>query len=351
MAYLRPHKRSPFWYLKRRSLDTGHWGEKSTGLRIDSARDTRKAQRAADKASIEEKRVGSPGTSPAFLAWVPPYMENHWTREGGSRRRYQIAWQAVRRFLAEHDIAYPRQVRYEHAEAYLSWRRATAVHNKSVGRNTAILELNFLSQLLNEAKRRDFCESNPMIQLGLEREPAKEKRELTFSEITKLRKALKREPQWMRNVFEIALYTGCRFSEASIPVSEIDFRARTIRLRDSKRKDTDRRKFFTVPMAPGLRPLLLRIKQTGAATTCELSRDKNGRINYLFKKTIGDASFHCLRVTFITWCARAGLSEAEAMRLVNHSSQIVHRIYSKLNVEDVRRAQRKIRFPKAAPAR
>lgn len=344
VAHLRKHRRSPFWYLRRRDLDTGSWVQKSTGLRADSAEDTRKAQRMADKATVEEQKVGTTRFNPAFSAWVPGYIASHWTGQGDSKRRYGVAWQAIRRFLNEQGIIYPRQIRYAHGAAYINWRRATKVHGKAVGHNTALLEIKFLSQLVNEAIRREFTESNPIARLGIARTAQKIKPELTDKQIADIRAKLVGELEWMRTCFEIALYTGCRFSECSIPMENIDLTAGTIRLRDAKRSENDPRKYFTVPIHASLRPTLERLAASGTTRTCELSADKNGRINDRIKQVV-NASFHSLRVTFITRCHRGGLSQAEAMRLVNHSSTLVHRIYSRLNVEDVRQAQSRIPLP------
>jgi integrase len=116
-------------------------------------------------------------------------------------------------------------------------------------------------------------------------------------------------------------------------------------MEDAMRDENDPRKYFTIPIQPQLLRTLKRLAKSGApATLSPLSADKNGRINRVLKKAVG-ATFHSLRVTFITRCHRGGLSESEAMRLVNHSSQLVHRIYSRLNVEDVRGAQAKIPLP------
>jgi hypothetical protein len=46
--------------------------------------------------------------------------------------------------------------------------------------------------------------------------------------------------------------------------------------------------------------------------------------------------FHCLRVTYVTRLAQAGVPLSLAMRLTNHSDELVHRIYQRLGVEDVR---------------
>jgi hypothetical protein len=60
-----------------------------------------------------------------------------------------------------------------------------------------------------------------------------------------------------------------------------------------------------------------------------------------------DLCYHCTRVTFVTRHARAGTPLAVAMRLVNHSSTLVHRIYQRLGVDDVRQWQNQLAIPKA----
>jgi integrase len=349
VAHLRQHKRSPFWSLRRRNLDTGRWEERSTGLRVDDPSETLKAQRAADKASAQEQRIGTPKNSPAFLAWVPDYLASHWRNPGSdSPRRYAGAWQAIRAFLETHGIDYPRQIKYGHGEAYLRWRKATPVNGRMVVHNTALLELKFLSQLITEAIRREFTDSNPIAHLGIARDAAKIKPELTDKQIKTAMHALEPQPQWMADTFEIGLYTGCRFNECEIPVDQINLAKRTIRMEDSKRDENDPRKYFTIPIHPELFPTLKRMVADAKAekrpAIVSLSADKNGRINKVLKKAVG-STFHSLRVTFITRCHRGGLTESEAMRLVNHSSQIVHRIYSRLDVEDARAAQTKIPLP------
>jgi integrase len=333
--------------LVSRDLDTGQRVERSTGLRAADAAETRKAQRLADAATAREKATGGGGAgNPAFRAWVPGYMQTHWNQKSdATRKRMLYAWNSLRSFLAEADIIYPTQIHYRHGAEFLAWRKANNVHGLKAGHNTALLELKFLSQLLNEAMRREMIPANPLAHLGIGRAAQKSKPELSDAQIKKLREAAANQPEWMRVAIEISLYTGCRFCECEIPMDDVDFDARTIRLRDAKRNDADPRKFFTVPMHPGLRPTLGRLRDAGAKVTCNLSGDKNGRINRFIRQCGIAASFHSLRVTFVTRCHRGGLSESEAMRLVNHSSQLIHRVYSKLKVEDARAAQAKIPLP------
>ena len=348
MASIRQHERSPFWYLRKRDLDTGGWVEKSTGLHIDSTADTRKAQRLAEKASVQERQITGLDNT-AFAHWVPQWIADHSAqRAANTGRSMQISWQAVRLFLQGRGIVHPRQVKYRHAAEYMRWRQQTILYrNRKVGHNTALRELKFFAHLLNEAVRREHCETNLLARLGIGREAAKEKPELTDSELRTLLTESRKEPKWLERSIWISAHTGCRFSECEIARENIDLRKKTITIIDAKRPDSDPRKRFTVPMAKELYPLFKEMLDNGESVTCRLTREKNARANYFFRRCGINASFHSLRVTFITLGHRAGLSMAEAMRLVNHSSRLVHQIYSKLNVEDARVARDKIQLPTA----
>ncbi|HRZ37773.1 MAG TPA: hypothetical protein P5534_15600, partial [Candidatus Paceibacterota bacterium] len=55
--------------------------------------------------------------------------------------------------------------------------------------------------------------------------------------------------------------------------------------------------------------------------------------------------FHCLRVTYVNRLRRAGVPREVAMRLVNHASELVHRVYQRERVEDVVKWRDAVRFP------
>jgi hypothetical protein len=46
--------------------------------------------------------------------------------------------------------------------------------------------------------------------------------------------------------------------------------------------------------------------------------------------------FHSLRVTRVTELRKAGVPQSVSMRLVNHSSHLVHQLYQRHEVEDLR---------------
>lgn len=55
--------------------------------------------------------------------------------------------------------------------------------------------------------------------------------------------------------------------------------------------------------------------------------------------------FHCLRVTYVNRLRRAGVPREAAMRLVNHSSELIHQVYQREKVEDVAQWRDAVQFP------
>jgi hypothetical protein len=67
----------------------------------------------------------------------------------------------------------------------------------------------------------------------------------------------------------------------------------------------------------------------------------NGSGNFNFTNVISPSvpqrffCFHCLRVSYVNRLRRAGVPREVAMRLVNHASELIHKIYQREKVEDV----------------
>jgi hypothetical protein len=339
MAYLVSHARSPFWFLRFKDPETGRWKEENLKLRKDDPKESFKARREATKRSAEEA-VAGPNQGEYFSAWVPDYTREHYRTEA-SQWRYLKVWQNLGAFLSEHGIRHPREIRYEHAFEYLNWRKA-----QGIAHNTARLEVKHLSFLLQEALRRDYLDKNPIALARIELAAAKEKKELTDDQIAKARRLFKkRAEKWMPTIFEILINTGCRFYEARLHKSRINFEARTILLEDSKRDPADPRKWFTAPMSDDLAKTLKSATWYDGHTMPEGKVETNRGFNSVLGQAARGATSHCCRVSFISRCHRAGLSEVQAMRLVNHSTRMVHRIYSRLGVEDAQSVRERVILP------
>lgn len=325
MASLKKVSRSPYWYIRSRNLETGLWRDECTKLRRDSDRDTIEAHKECARRTTAEQSV-SPQNGGHFSAWVPQHLQYHF-KNPRSLQRYQIIWETIAGWLKSKKIRHPREFKYQHVTEYMEWRKLTVKHN------TARLEIGFFKGILREACSREFLDKNVINLARFRIEPAKQKKELTFDDIQRIRKALKSKDEWMGVVFEILINLGCRFNEARIPKSRVDFENKTVQIEDSKRKTHDPQKFYTVPMKDRFVEYLQGLKWEDGFTVPEFKKWSNQRFNEVLK-SVCDATSHSCRVSFITRCHRAGLTALEAMQLVNHSSDEVHKIYSRLNVKD-----------------
>jgi site-specific recombinase XerC len=340
MASLYPKPRSPFHWLRYRDLDTGEWRGKTTKLRIDSPVESRRAQKMADEHSKREAQVGNLADG-SFAAWVPAFLQHNYDNPR-SLIRYSAAWSKVWAFLKAKGIHHPRQFRWEYVSDYLRERKLQGVKH-----NTARLEIKAFGTIMQEAKRRDYCENNPLIGNRIEKEPSKEKPKLSIAQLEKIRKHLKTRPPWMLTVFEIQANLGCRFNECSIRKEDVDFRKKRILMTDSKRKPNDPRKRYLVPLKdPAFIKYLKGILKNSDLTIKPLTGDDNTRFNKELNSVCKGATSHSLRVSFVTRCHQADLSEHLAMRLVNHSNSLIHQIYSKLDFTDVVKAARKVPPPR-----
>ena len=329
MAFLRKTSKSAFWVLKYRDLDSGKWREESTRCRIDDAKQTRKAQRMAEVASKREAL-----TAPRhgdFVEWAPAYLESHFENVR-SRKRYELAWSRCLEWMRVRNLRHPADVRYEHAHDFMDWRKG-----QGASHNTARLELKLFSFVMQEALRRELCTKNALALAKVARTPPKPKKELSSEDFAAARAAFADRAKWMRTVFEICAHLGCRFNEAEFGKQDVDFVEGVIWLNDSKRKEGDPRKRYAVPLPVGLAGHLKEVFKKRDRTSGRLTGDQNRVFNSILKKACG-ATSHSLRVSFVTRCHRAGLSESQAMRLVNHSTRLVHAVYSKLNLSDARAA-------------
>ena len=222
-------------------------------------------------------------------------------------------------------------------------------------RNTALYDLRILGKIMQEAVERGFAVSNPARRLKLKRDAVKVKPEMRDPDIAKLRAVLADKPEWMRASFEIAIHTGLRFQETRIDLfTNVDFEAETIFIEDPK---GGKKRAFSIDLPSGLRPLLEGMRDRGQRWTWTHDRQKNELPPSLQWRAAFDAaglpapfSFHCSRVTYITRGCRAGVPETIMMKMVNHASREISRIYQRLTVDDVRKWRERISIPPGACA-
>jgi site-specific recombinase XerD len=330
------------WYVTYLSTETGRWKQEATLFRTDDPMGHKKACRLGEQLAHRYFRTAQGSHHEAFAGWVCPYLLRRYRDGTKTHTRYICAWDNLRDFMTERQILRPSQWDYRHNGEYLDWRTTQVRNNgKRYTRNTAIFELKLLGTLMQEAVRRGMILTNPCERLGLPRDPAKEKRELTDADITKLRQFVATKEagkpiteQWQTVCLEIAIHQGCRLTETSVPMSDVDEIRGTITFRGKGRNGVAR--VFTTQMHPELRTLMSRLRAAEATRTCILPK-MAGKVWFFDFREAGvmEASFHCTRVTVITRMARAGVPEQQARRFVNHSSKAVHAVYQKLRAEDL----------------
>lgn len=342
MAYLYRKKRSPYWYVVYLDANKKEV-HRSTGLRADDPNDTAKAKALRAELEAKEHHRTSAVSNESWDNWVPKYFDRH-CQSARTLERYICNWRWLNLWLQTKRIASPRSVTYRLALEYIDWRIAFKKKSgRTVGRNTAIMELKLLAMIMGEAVRMGFAEANPLSSLKLRKDKSKRKPELSDQEISDIRKALKSEPEWMQVSFEIALHTGCRLRETRIPINCLDFKENRVTFPTPKGGEA---RAFSIPMPSALRPLLQRIAKSKAEHTVDFPFQPSRRWQQFFTKIKKPhLCFHCLRVTYVNRLRRAGVPREAAMRLVNHSSELIHQVYQRERVDDVARWRDAVEFP------
>jgi len=342
MASLLKEKNSPYWYIKFRDPETGKWRRKATQYRVGIGTDTRKAQELEAEYSLREKQFSGESNCEHWKEWVAAWFSSL-KLSPKSIDRYRSSWVNVLKFLEERAIRSPRYVTYAVCMAYIDWRKKnTAGRKKPASHNTALLELKVLGLVMGEAVRRGFSPANPCRELRIGRDKPREKPELTDEHIGIIREGLKTEPEWMSGAFELAIHHGCRLSECRVPLEDVDFKRGVIHFRTTKGD-----KPFTVPIHPGVLPLLKRKAKARAKFVSDVPENDSKPFHVLFKRLgLVGVSFHSTRVSVVSRLARCPEIKPEvAMRYVNHSSEMVHRIYQRIGVDDVRGVSAALHIP------
>lgn len=345
MAYLYRKNRSPYWYIQYLDSERKKH-DRSTGLRADDPNDTIKAKVLRAELEAKEYQRTPVLTGSAWDEWVPKFLERHCATKA-TLDRYLDAWKWLALWLQRHRVHAPRQLTYRLGVEYVDWRISFKKRTgKIVRRNTAILELKTLALIMGEAVRLGHADANPLASVKMRKDRAAKKPELTDSEIFEISEALKTEPEWMQVAFEIGLHTGCRLRETRIPLSCVDFQEEKITFPTPKGGED---RAFSIPMPTAIRPLLERLKAEKRPHTLEFPFQPSRRWQQFFIKiNKSHLCFHCLRVTYVNRLRRASVPREAAMRLVNHSSELVHQIYQREKVDDVAQWRDAVQFPAIA---
>jgi site-specific recombinase XerD len=346
MASLYQKKRSPFWFIQFVDSD-GKRCNHSTHYRTDNADETlaartlRAEMEAKELSRTRAQTVGTAGAT--WENWVQQYLERH-CESPLTLERYRDAWKWLALWLQLRSYHSPRAITYRNAIEYVDWRTSYKKRTgKTVGRNTAILELKIFAMIMGEAVRLGHADANPLVSIKIKRDKAEKKPELSDTEIADIRTALQQEPTWMQTSFEIALHTGCRLRETRIPRACVDLVESKITFPCPKGGED---RAFSVPMPSALRPLLENFRRSKQKYTVEFPFQPSRRWQQVFIKIEkSHLCFHCLRVTYVNRLRRAGVPREAAMRLVNHASELIHGVYQREKVEDVAKWRDAVSFP------
>jgi len=292
---------------------------------------------ASEKSKWAQADKGTKGTE-RWENWVAEFLAGRYA--GAERKktlvRMEGGWDQWCAYLSDHKIPVPRALDYNGVLGFVKWRstQVKPSSGKVVSKNTALCDVRVMSVIMREAMRRGFTAINPCEKLGIQKDPAKVKREMSDAEIEIIRRELSTRPAWMRIGFEIAIHQGCRLTETSLPLDWVDLERGTITFKAKGRKGQPH--VFTTALHPDLRPLFTKLKQEKAQVTCALPTMAAKEWHFFFKEIrLPHLSFHCTRVSVITRLARAGVPVAQAMAYVGHASETIHRVYQKLASSDL----------------
>ena len=321
------------WYWLRYKTPEGKWACKATRYRTDNTLHRAKALEEASRLSVAERSKKSTDTS-----WVDELLVQHQVADN-TRIYYRNSWRNLSRFMAERRILLE-DFTPARALDYIGWRTHTPRTNGShPGRNQALADIKLLKWIHRQGRLLGHLTTMAMIDFRSRKSPVQRKPVFTEEEIARVRHALAipHVPEWMRTSFEIALHTGCRLKETRIPLSCIDLKTGTITF-PSPKGGTGRS--YTIPIPAGLLPMFRKMKATPRSHTLEWPGCGTKVSCYWrrFFNLVGlrKHSFHGLRATRVTNLRKAGIVQAVAMRLVNHSSTLVHDLYQRHSVEDLR---------------
>jgi integrase len=341
MAYLFKRPKSPYWWIGYRSGE--NQVQESTKLRHDDRAGTRRAQILANEKSRAELNTTPSGQRDRWEFWVPGFMALRYKKKQASAERKGLAWKNLSAYLLKNKVCFPAQLTYIHCRDYIAFREKG---DREFGvlrghHNTALYELKFLGMLMREAIKRGYASANPAADLGISKLDPAEKPEIPDADLALIWRELQKEPEWMRNAWQISLYTGCRLRATRLQLArDVDLQRGRITFHEKGGK------IFEVPMRRELLPVFQRLIFENRSSAVDMPAMPS-KFFYQFFKRIHRPQycFHCLRVTFITRAARAGLQEREVMRLVNHASTTIHRIYVRLRADDLEAPLRKLDFP------
>jgi integrase len=340
VASIFKRKDSPYWWLRKKDI-TGKWVGSSTKYRVDNQLETKRARQEAAQGTADELGDVAFRETERWDHWVDRFLATH-CRDAGTLRGYQQSWHWIRSYLAEKRIVVACQLTYQDVFGFIGWRAKTG-RKREIGKSTALRDIKVLRVNKRYAVRTGLATGNPCDRLGIRRPTPKVKRELTDEDIGKIYAGLKREDLWMTAAFALCLHTGCRIGEADLELVDLDRERGTITFKNPK---GGTQRAFTTMLAPELDRVIRWVDQNGGAVAAKPPKAASQLFRKFFARNgIKGVSIHCTRVTFVSRLARSTVPERVARLAVNHSSEVVHRTYQRLGVDDLRQIEGAVTFP------
>jgi hypothetical protein len=335
MASIFDRPDSTFIWIRYKNA-AGVWKSKNTGYRKDNIGDRKQAEIVAKRQSLEEMATKTVNAANhRWEEWVMPWITARWgNRSNRTPKMYANYFWRWLKYFKENEITQPAALRREHVINYLTWRE------KHGGRrNTAIHEIKFLGQLLDEAINRGYATTNVARKLHIERSAPAEKLAWSETEITQVGSALEARDKfgWMHVTFLMGLYQAARLRQAQIPISRIDFQRRIIDYpSDTVKGGKGYAQGIDPDFGPILQDLVAHRQSMGKSMLCEIPILPSVEWRrFLDELGLKHLVHHGLRATWITRAALAGIPESLAKRFVNHASSQVHSIYQKITATDL----------------
>jgi integrase len=317
----------------------------NTGFRRDNPGDRKQASNLARTTSLKEMATkASKSSGSEWQDWVVPWINSRWgdvqkpETSAHVYGRYFYRWM---RYFDERQITTPQLFKREHTDDYLTWRT-----QQGASRNSAIGELKFLAQVLDEAIARNFVSgANVCRKLRIRADKPADKVPWSDEEVSMVQAELEKNHRydWMHVSFLFGYHQAVRLRMCAIPLSAIDFDRRLINYPAEAMKGG---KSFSQPIAPEfietLRDVVEHRRKLRKSTLAEIPDPYNHQepVGVQWRKFLDDLglrhlSHHGLRVRWITQAALMGVHESLAMKFSNHRGLSVHRIYQKIQNDDV----------------
>jgi len=335
-------KGSPFvWLTYRKPGDRKKYYHK-TKVRKDASERDRKV--ALAKNEFERWLIIAGGeqlsVSSSDWGWVEPWLSQKYRSKARTLAVYRAQWDSISVYLHQSDIRHPAMLDREHCYDYAEWRtdQVKAKSGKNPSINTAIGELKLLGMIMQEAEQRGYVVKNVCRKLGISRDETDLKPEITTEQEQAIVEALRSRPAWMLESFTAALLTGLRFQDTRIGRQQIRWADDDILI---ERPKGGRKREFAIPIYDTIRPMLEEFRASKRPylwTRPPKETKPYGIVWREFFDSLGmpEICFHCTRVTFITRGMRAGIPEPVMMKMVNHGSKLISRVYQRHSPADVR---------------